>query len=168
MIPHPAGAFLIPYVIMLAITGLPMFYFEMCLGQFANLGPISVWRLSPLFKGKRKLDFLPSASLACDFLLPPRALFLSLFLLLSSPTNSAGIGWAMVFISALVAIYYNVIIGWAIYYLFASFTIKLPWNDCLNAYNDVRCRQFGVKNVTNETNVPGNSRYNRKYDTLNK
>ena len=41
-----------------------------------------------------------------------------------------GIGVAMVTVSALVGIYYNMIIAWAIYYLFASFTSKLPWEEC--------------------------------------
>ncbi len=42
----------------------------------------------------------------------------------------AGIGFGMVIVSAMVAIYYNMIIGWAFYYLFASFTSELPWATC--------------------------------------
>ncbi|XP_046377511.1 sodium- and chloride-dependent glycine transporter 1-like [Haliotis rufescens] len=45
------GAFLIPYVIMLAAVGLPLFYMELAFGQFASLGPISIWRINPLLKG---------------------------------------------------------------------------------------------------------------------
>ena len=30
----------------------------------------------------------------------------------------------------MVAIYYNMIIGWSFYYLFASFTSELPWEKC--------------------------------------
>uniref|UniRef100_A0A8W8NL09 Transporter n=1 Tax=Magallana gigas TaxID=29159 RepID=A0A8W8NL09_MAGGI len=45
------GAFLIPYTIMLALVGLPLFYMEVVLGQYASLGPISIWRINPLFKG---------------------------------------------------------------------------------------------------------------------
>ncbi len=41
-----------------------------------------------------------------------------------------GIGVGMCVVSALVAIYYNMIIAWSIYYLFASFTSYLPWTDC--------------------------------------
>ncbi|KAI0235333.1 Sodium- and chloride-dependent glycine transporter 1 [Lamellibrachia satsuma] len=45
------GAFLIPYVLMLAMVGLPLFYMELAFGQYASLGPITIWRVSPLFKG---------------------------------------------------------------------------------------------------------------------
>lgn len=36
---------------MLALLGLPLFFLEFAFGQFASLGPISVWNISPLFKG---------------------------------------------------------------------------------------------------------------------
>lgn len=45
------GAFLLPYCIMLAVVGLPLFYMELALGQYASLGPITIWRLNPLMKG---------------------------------------------------------------------------------------------------------------------
>ena len=47
----------------------------------------------------------------------------------------AGIGWGMVVVSTLVSIYYNMVIGWALYYLVASFfelpKDDLPWTKCL-------------------------------------
>ncbi|XP_073455239.1 sodium- and chloride-dependent neutral and basic amino acid transporter B(0+)-like isoform X2 [Aquarana catesbeiana] len=48
---HGGGAFLIPYVIMLALAGLPLLFLECSLGQFASLGPIEIWRFAPLFQG---------------------------------------------------------------------------------------------------------------------
>lgn len=45
------GAFLIPYVIFLVLCGMPLFFLETTYGQFASLSPITVWRMSPLFKG---------------------------------------------------------------------------------------------------------------------
>jgi solute carrier family 6 noradrenalin transporter-like protein 2 len=45
------GAFLIPYASMLILGALPLFYMELILGQFHRQGPISVWRISPIFKG---------------------------------------------------------------------------------------------------------------------
>ncbi|KAK3766032.1 hypothetical protein RRG08_002273 [Elysia crispata] len=87
------GAFFIPYCIMLAIVGVPIFFLELSLGQFSSCGPTTVWSFASLFQG---------------------------------------IGFAMMIVSAMVAIYYNMIIGWAFYYLFASFTDDLPWADCGN------------------------------------
>ncbi|KAL8617159.1 hypothetical protein ACOMHN_014329 [Nucella lapillus] len=45
------GAFLVPYVIFLVLCGMPLFFMEIAYGQFASLSPITVWRISPLFKG---------------------------------------------------------------------------------------------------------------------
>ncbi|KFM74324.1 Sodium- and chloride-dependent glycine transporter 2, partial [Stegodyphus mimosarum] len=45
------GAFLIPYLLFLIICGMPLCFLEMSFGQFASLGPIAIWKISPLFKG---------------------------------------------------------------------------------------------------------------------
>ncbi|XP_076452888.1 sodium-dependent serotonin transporter-like [Babylonia areolata] len=46
------GAFLIPYLLMLAFLGLPLFYMELALGQFHRRGPITIWRhVCPVFCG---------------------------------------------------------------------------------------------------------------------
>ncbi|XP_060516213.1 sodium-dependent noradrenaline transporter-like [Cylas formicarius] len=45
------GAFLIPYSLMLVFGAVPLFYMELILGQFNRQGPISLWRICPLFKG---------------------------------------------------------------------------------------------------------------------
>ncbi|XP_071086745.1 sodium- and chloride-dependent glycine transporter 2-like [Haliotis cracherodii] len=45
------ATFLIPYLIMLVLAGLPLFYLELALGQFASEGPITVWKISPAFTG---------------------------------------------------------------------------------------------------------------------
>lgn len=85
------GAFLIPFFVMLFITGIPLVFMEMSFGQFASSGVVSIWSVSPLFQG---------------------------------------VGWAMFMVSVLIAIYYNMIIAWTLYYLFGSFTSVLPWSVC--------------------------------------
>lgn len=45
------GAFLVPYFIVLLVFGRPMYYLEMCLGQFSSIGPVNIWEISPIFKG---------------------------------------------------------------------------------------------------------------------
>ncbi|XP_053574735.1 sodium- and chloride-dependent neutral and basic amino acid transporter B(0+)-like [Bombina bombina] len=93
------GAFLIPYTIMLAFAGLPLFFLECSMGQFSSLGPISVWNVVPILQG---------------------------------------VGICMVMITTLVSIYYNVIIAYSLYYLFASFQSVLPWSDCFG-WADQKC-----------------------------
>ncbi|CAA9997778.1 unnamed protein product [Nesidiocoris tenuis] len=45
------GAFLVPYTLMLVFGAIPLFYMELVLGQYNKLGPISVWKICPIFKG---------------------------------------------------------------------------------------------------------------------
>ncbi|KAL5007638.1 hypothetical protein ScPMuIL_016444 [Solemya velum] len=100
------GAFLIPYTIMLALVGLPLFYMELAFGQFASLGPIAIWRINPLMKG---------------------------------------LGYAMVIVSWLIGLYYNVVIAQTVYYFFASMTSELPWASCNNTWNTNSCLPYDIK-----------------------
>ena len=51
-----------------------------------------------------------------------------------------GLGYSMTAVSSIAAIYYNVIIAWALYYLFASFRSKLLWTECdYSSWADYRC-----------------------------
>lgn len=60
------GAFLIPYLMMLALAGLPIFFLEVSLGQFASQGPVSVWKAIPALQGESALPPSPlSPALPC-------------------------------------------------------------------------------------------------------
>ncbi|XP_071480072.1 sodium-dependent dopamine transporter-like [Diadema antillarum] len=50
-----------------------------------------------------------------------------------------GVGFAMICIAFFVDFYYNVIISYSIYYLFASFNRVLPWSTCDNSWNTIYC-----------------------------
>ncbi|KAF7629202.1 hypothetical protein Mgra_00009265 [Meloidogyne graminicola] len=93
-------AYLIPYTILFIFGSLPILFMELSLGQFVSLGPSSVWKLAPLFKG---------------------------------------IGISMLFISVLIAIYYNLITAWAFYYMINSLKFSLPWTTCGNEWNSENC-----------------------------
>jgi len=52
---------------------------------------------------------------------------------------AVGVGVAMVIISLIVAIYYNVIMAYCLFYLFNSFRSVLPWTVCNPEWADERC-----------------------------
>lgn len=110
---HGGGAFLIPYFISVFLGGIPMFFLEVCIGQYMSTGGISAWALCPLFKG---------------------------------------IGVAAAIVVFNLNVYYNVILAWAIRYLFASiaavFTMVLPWDTCGNSWNTDNCTNFEGSNAT--------------------
>eukprot|EP00794_Sanderia_malayensis_P013971 gene13971-15428_t len=111
------GAFLIPYLIFLFLCGTPMFFMELSIGQYLQLGPIGCWKaVCPLFQG---------------------------------------IGYAMLVVSFLVAIYYNVIIAWCLYYLFESFRSDVPWRHCKNKWNTKHCVEGSYK-FTPDGYIPAN------------
>jgi solute carrier family 6 serotonin transporter-like protein 4 len=58
---------------------------------------------------------------------------------ISAGLFDAGIGYAICLIDIYMGMYYNTIIGWAVYYLFASFASQLPWMSCDNQWNTVDC-----------------------------
>lgn len=51
----PSGGFLIPYLIMLVLEGIPLFYLELAIGQKMSLGSIGAWTaISPYLGGVGK------------------------------------------------------------------------------------------------------------------
>jgi len=120
------GAFLVPYFIMLIFGGLPLFYMELCLGQFHRCGCLSLWKkICPMLKG---------------------------------------IGYAICIIDIYVGMFYNTVIGWAVYYFFQSVlsagkytygTVdSLPWTSCNNSWNDnMSCVVLSEVNGRNKSSI---------------
>ncbi|XP_004710356.1 sodium- and chloride-dependent GABA transporter 2 isoform X3 [Echinops telfairi] len=65
-----------------------------------------------------------------------------------------GIGYASQVIVVLLNFYYIVVLAWALFYLFSSFTTDLPWGSCRHEWNTEHCVEFqrtnGSLNVTSE------------------
>ncbi|XP_045209183.2 sodium- and chloride-dependent glycine transporter 2-like [Mercenaria mercenaria] len=45
------GAFLIPFVTMIVVCGIPMYFLEFSIGKFSGRGPYKVWDICPFFRG---------------------------------------------------------------------------------------------------------------------
>lgn len=119
---YSAGAFLIPYFIMLFLCGIPLLLMELAIGQYMRYGPIgSMARVAPVFKGK--VHSVAGSMMKLMALLGPLT----------------GVGVATVVITFILTTYYNVIIAWALYYLFSSFKAVLPWSNCQNLWNTKDC-----------------------------
>ncbi|XP_019744227.1 sodium-dependent neutral amino acid transporter B(0)AT2 isoform X1 [Hippocampus comes] len=86
------GAFMLLYVFLLVVVGVPLFFMELAAGQSIRQGSIGVWKhISP---------------------------------------KLAGIGYSSCLVCFYVALYYNVIIAWSLFYLGNSFQYPLPWENC--------------------------------------
>ncbi|XP_060714050.1 sodium- and chloride-dependent neutral and basic amino acid transporter B(0+) [Tachysurus vachellii] len=70
-----------------------------------------------------------------------------------------GVGITMMLVSTLVSIYYNIIIAYSIYYMFASFQFPLPWSDC-SSWSEKDCnktvREYCKVTAYNLSLVAGN------------
>lgn len=73
-----------------------------------------------------------------------------------------GVGLTMVALSFFLSTYYNVIIAWALQYLFSSFTNPLPWRYCDEIWSSDLC-SADVGNVTSSTN---STTYNESLPSL--
>lgn len=118
------GSMQIPYVTMLFCAGLPVFFLEMALGQYAGVGPIKIFgRIAPLLKGLGYVSSCPLCSIRCCF---------QLFLYSSK---------AMVSVGVLLAFFYNVVVSWSLWYLTVSLAAflapeaRLEWAFCGHDYN---------------------------------
>ncbi|BHF68748.1 hypothetical protein SprV_0301178900 [Sparganum proliferum] len=64
-----------------------------------------------------------------------------------------GTGWAMLLVSGILCIYYNIVMAWVIYYFGMSFNWDLPWKHCNNPWNTPQC--FSIfDDATNGTGFP--------------
>lgn len=91
------GAFLLLYIVLMLLVGIPLFFLELAAGQAIRQGSIGVWRY-----------------------ISPRL---------------SGIGYSSCVVCFYVALYYNVILAWSLYYMGSSFQSPLPWEQCPSEAN---------------------------------
>ena len=70
-----------------------------------------------------------------------------------------GAGLSMIALSFYVCFYYAVIIAWAVYYLFSSFTLNLPWEFCEPSWSDFRCEPTFIENCELNDTIKGTDGY---------
>uniref|UniRef100_A0A668AYL3 Transporter n=1 Tax=Myripristis murdjan TaxID=586833 RepID=A0A668AYL3_9TELE len=73
-----------------------------------------------------------------------------------------GVGFSMLVVNSLVSIYYNVIIAYSLFYMFASFQSPLPWSSCLS-WVDTNCNITTTVSTSNRCQDSANS--TRENDT---
>ncbi|XP_063599881.1 sodium- and chloride-dependent glycine transporter 2-like [Penaeus indicus] len=122
-------------------------FFLSCLGYAVGFG--NVWRFPYLcYKNGGAAFLIPYVIMLLCAGLPLFFMELALGQYVSLGPNIlfpklapifSGLGWGMIVVSALVAIYYNLILAWTLFYTFASFTSVLPWGHCDNAFNSIEC-----------------------------
>ncbi|XP_077358759.1 sodium-dependent neutral amino acid transporter B(0)AT2-like [Festucalex cinctus] len=96
------GSFLLLYVLMMLVVGIPLFFLELAAGQAIRQGSIGVWKF-----------------------ISPRLV---------------GIGYSSCVVCFFVALYYNVILAWSLFYLGNSFQSPLPWTSCPEEANVTECK----------------------------
>ncbi|KAJ8005393.1 hypothetical protein DPEC_G00146160 [Dallia pectoralis] len=118
---HGGGGFLIPYIIMLVLEGVPLFYMELAVGQKMRLGSIGAWSAISPYLGGRIFSTPRHLLFVCSSQLGGSSYFLGEVSLRSL---------ASIVTSMYLCLYYNVINAWSFWYLFHSFQSVLPWAEC--------------------------------------
>lgn len=163
---YVSGAFLVPYLIMLFVCGIPLFFLESCLGQFSSTGCLTIFRLAPLFKGIiHSLIFSPRRDIqlhavitvvhsalhcyVCEYAqnqsFCTRHTHTHIFIQFISMRSHIciyiflGAGYAIIVVNLICTTYYNVIIAYPLLFLFKAMQSTLPWMHCNNSWNTDRC-----------------------------
>ncbi|XP_074640603.1 sodium-dependent serotonin transporter-like [Tubulanus polymorphus] len=63
-----------------------------------------------------------------------------------------GIGFGICFIAMYVSFYYNTVIAWALYFMFASMRAEVPWLRCGHVWNTENCTEFFNRTNATSTN----------------
>ena len=132
-------------------------FFLSCLGYAVGLG--NVWRFPYLCYKHGGGSFLVAYSFMLAFAgLPLFFLELSIGQYGGLGPNKLfgrlapafkGLGYGMLYVTFLVAIYYNMIIAWTLFYTFAGMQTQLPWEFCGNEFNTLTCYKKEMAELCN-------------------
>ncbi|XP_048253213.1 sodium- and chloride-dependent betaine transporter-like [Haliotis rufescens] len=64
-----------------------------------------------------------------------------------------GIGYGILILSCVIIPYYSMVFAWALYYLYSSFSIDLPWATCGNSWNTPLCVAAGESRRTTNSSA---------------
>ncbi|CAL4138729.1 unnamed protein product [Meganyctiphanes norvegica] len=122
-------------------------FFLSCVGYAVGIG--NVWRFPYLaYKNGGAAFLIPYVTMLLCAGLPLFFMELALGQYVSLGPNVlfgqlspifSGLGWAMIMVTLLTAVHYNMILCWTFFYTFASFSAPLPWSDCSNDFNSIGC-----------------------------
>uniref|UniRef100_A0AAR2LY39 Transporter n=1 Tax=Pygocentrus nattereri TaxID=42514 RepID=A0AAR2LY39_PYGNA len=68
-----------------------------------------------------------------------------------------GLGYGSQVVVLYSSIYYIIILAWAFFYLFSSFSSQLPWASCSNAWNTESCFEFDRLDNFGNLSIPQNA-----------
>jgi solute carrier family 6 amino acid transporter-like protein 5/7/9/14 len=127
---------------MLILAGKPIYFMELAFGQFAGVGPLAIWNCVPLAKGKQSTPrwWVPEVTHVLIF--PQHSYQFAQNKRSSSKVGHrsfsvSGVGWAMVTVSLIVCVYYNVIMSYTMHYFISSMMPQVPWSVCDPAWADM-------------------------------
>ena len=122
---------------MLFSAGLPVFFLEILLGQYAGVGPVKTFgHLVPLLRG------LGYASVFREWRLNH-----------NTPTqrDRLNLFQAVVSVGLLFAFFYIVVVSWSVWYLAASVGLRLEWAYCGHEYNTDDCYEIDANATVRTT-----------------
>ena len=128
------------FFILFNITGKPMYYLEVLLGQFTSQSSIKIWSICPSFIGKTLMFFQIFLSLYFEL-----KIVLLIFI---------GVGIGQAYAGICVLTYYSSLLALTLYYFVSSFHKILPWSYCREEWGPI-C----VDSNTN-VNTYDNNNYN--------
>lgn len=117
-----------PYLILLILIGIPLFFLELAVGQRIRRGSIGVWNyISPRLGG---IGFASCVVSRTRGRIKKYGSTLHRYIYIVGSVHLKVTLLSCLQVCFFVALYYNVIISWSLFYFSQSFQQPLPWHEC--------------------------------------